>query len=105
MMAVQTRFDDFQSIPIEVPDLTSRQTKAAAHRSLTRVGPMQQAILSLLTQGPRTDRQMADAIGCERTSINGRRAELIAAGCVEQAGTTVDQRSGKTVALWRLVVR
>ena len=55
----------------------------AAGRALSQL----QRYLRLLADGPRTDRQAADALGLERTSINARRNLAVNRAWVEAMGS------------------
>lgn len=76
----------------------SRGAEKASASAATLHGQM----LRIYAQGPRTDAEMASELGVERSTVNARRSELMAAGKVEAKGTRKNATSGVLNTLWGL---
>jgi len=74
------------------------QIAAGLHRST-----LWRKMLAIYAQGARTDAEMALALGIERTTVNARRAELVALGKVEDSKQTrKNPKSHVENTLWQL---
>ena|SRR5580765_1551521 len=98
------------------------ETSHAASRSVVNLGRTRDAILKILSSGPRTDEQIAESytFGCQRlnwpkrtpSGLRSRRSELVSMGFVEAAGGFNDDGTtwgitGKTASkrnciVWKL---
>lgn len=104
-----------QETPAKPPGAESRD--AAYERIKEGLTPMQRRLFNLYqraaSDGIRTkagillrsltDMEVAKMLGIERTSVNGRRAELIEMGHVEAGAKRPCLVTGNTVTSWRAV--
>jgi len=65
------------------------------------LGKMQQRVFSLIHQYPNNPDRIIAEIGHLRINqVTGRRNELMAEGCVLDAGIIEDEETGKSVHIW-----
>jgi hypothetical protein len=65
------------------------------------LGTMQQRVFSLIHQYPNNPDRIIAEIGHLRINqVTGRRNELMAEGCVLDAGIIEDEETGKSVHIW-----
>lgn len=69
-----------------------------------RIGAVQRAVLRVLRDGPRCDESIAQLcrLAVSPSGLRSRRAELVARGLVEWAGTYSLTSSGRRTRVWRL---
>jgi hypothetical protein len=62
---------------------------------------MAERVFRLIHQYPNSaDRVIAQIGHLTINNVTGRRNELVAQGCVEDAGTVIDPETGRTVHIW-----
>lgn len=92
-------------IRIERVPQTARETRQAGHqKALGSRESLHGRMLAIYALGPRTDAEMAFALGVERSTVNARRAELVKLGKVQdrqQART--NPQTGMKNSTWGLV--
>lgn len=86
-----------------VNHLTPEEVRDKSYQEvLEDLGRRQGQVLKALREaGPLTDRQIADRIGCPRSSVNGRRNELMNMGLVAYADTITD-KYGSDAKRWKV---
>lgn len=79
-------------------------TSHEAADSVERIGEVQRAVLRVLRDGPRCDESIAQLcpVAVSPSGLRSRRAELVARGLVEWAGTYSLTSSGRRTRVWRL---
>lgn len=88
------------------PDLFqphSETSREAAERIRPAKGALHAKIMGHLERGPDTDEGIAIALEMNPSTARPRRIELVRAGMLRQAGTSITS-SGRRAALWELAL-
>lgn len=70
--------------------------------TLPELGRLQREVLDVITSGTCTTEEIAEKLGKYVHSITGRVFELREMGYVEFAGSTVSEKTRRTVSLWKV---
>ena len=83
--------------------MTPTETRDTSYAEIAQTLPArQQAVYNVIQIRPMTNGQICRWLNLPINCITGRVKELRDKGLVEQAGTTVDMITGRTVARWRV---
>lgn len=98
MKGQRSLFDPAESPP---PAARHRRTSVAAAESVRPTRMSRQArVLACIQESPKTDQEVAEALGLPENSVRPRRVELEQQQLVRESGKTRQTASGRRAIVW-----